>query len=953
MRKLITTFCFLLVGLLLAAQTNVTRIEGVVLEANIAAAPIDFANVSLQPAGVYTLTNARGEFVFDRVNPGRATIRIEFLGMVPIDTTVVIQPGRIHRFEFRMQTESFRLQEVTVVATQNKAGQSTSSVISRQAIDHMQASTLTDIMQLLPGVQITSPDLTRANYVSIRGFGPADRRFGEQRSGENKALSNSNSFGTAIIVDGAPLSSNANLQSLDAIKDVSNYYTTVGGYGGASNGTRIDAGLDTRTLSLDNVESVEIIRGIPSVEYGDLSSGAIIVKSKTGPSPLQVRFKINPLTYQGSLSKGIALKENRGVLNLSGDYLYGVTNPTETYDHYQRFTAKGIWAKYFGKLYASTALDLWYGRDSRKPYAQDERTDRTGSSNEFGIGFNHNGTLIANQGWFQSLEYVVAGRYVDKLESYNWLIGSAATQYSTSKIDGTIVGNNPGERLYDVDGNEITRIPSGAEKVWATYLPNEYVSEYEIGGKEINVNAKIKANFYKQWETANNRIILGADYKMDGNRGKGVVYDDMTPPRYNGSNRGYRSRPFTEVPFIHQVGLFAEDRLQASLGSRDLLLTAGARFDYINGKTVVAPRTNLAIDLFPNLITLRGGYGITAKAPNLMHLYPENAYFDYRITSFSNLPTDLTIVKTRVYDPTNPDLKIATNRKQEVGLDLNLGKRRRLSLTWFDELRENDYRFGISINSYISELNQEYILRDGKLVEGNLLRIYNAFNQPVNDVYHHNRGLEFELDLGRFDAIRTSLFINGAYLHRESKLQGPEFVANSRPGSIERYIGIFDQHRKTEFYETALTTFRITHNIPSIGFVVTLTPQIIWILNEWDVFNNNWQNDGYEVIDRYISYNDGLIHTYDKSKGRGGEEFEYLMPLFSSSDYREFSEKAISQIYFHLNLTKEIGDSFTASFFVNNLFNSRPKYQSTKEPGKMVELGQKIYFGFELKMLIK
>ena len=30
MRKLLTTFCFLLVGLLLFAQTNVTRIEGVV-----------------------------------------------------------------------------------------------------------------------------------------------------------------------------------------------------------------------------------------------------------------------------------------------------------------------------------------------------------------------------------------------------------------------------------------------------------------------------------------------------------------------------------------------------------------------------------------------------------------------------------------------------------------------------------------------------------------------------------------------------------------------------------------------------------------------------------------------------------------------------------------------------------------------------------------------------------
>lgn len=52
-------------------------------------------------------------------------------------------------------------------------------------------------------------------------------------------------------------------------------------------------GTDLRTISPDNIESVEVIRGIPSVEYGNLTSGAVIIKTKSGVTPLEAKVKLD------------------------------------------------------------------------------------------------------------------------------------------------------------------------------------------------------------------------------------------------------------------------------------------------------------------------------------------------------------------------------------------------------------------------------------------------------------------------------------------------------------------------------------------------------------------------------------------------------------------------------------------------------------------------------------
>ena len=48
------------------------------------------------------------------------------------------------------------------------------------------------------------------------------------------------------------------------------------------------------------------------------------------------------------------------------------------------------------------------------------------------------------------------------------------------------------------------------------------------------------------------------------------------------------------------------------------------RYDHVSvaGGTF-SPRVNASFDVIPHWLTIRGGYGITAKMPTLLYLYPE------------------------------------------------------------------------------------------------------------------------------------------------------------------------------------------------------------------------------------------------------------------------------------------------------------------------------------------
>lgn len=108
----------------------------------------------------------------------------------------------------------------------------------------MQVSNVSDISALLPGGKTKVPDLTTNNIFSLRDGG--------------STVGNA-AFGTAVEVDGVRIGNNGSFGNMN--------------------------GADTRNITVADIESVEVITGVPSAEYGDLNSGMVKIHTRKGKHP--------------------------------------------------------------------------------------------------------------------------------------------------------------------------------------------------------------------------------------------------------------------------------------------------------------------------------------------------------------------------------------------------------------------------------------------------------------------------------------------------------------------------------------------------------------------------------------------------------------------------------------------------------------------------------------------
>ncbi|MDR9830557.1 TonB-dependent receptor plug domain-containing protein, partial [Vibrio sp. FNV 38] len=193
-----------------------------------------------------------GTFSVTKVQPGTYVLKASLLGYVDLEQSLKVDRD-ISGLTLALTYNTLALEGVTVTASYPKDGTGTTHNIGRDALNHLQLSNMSDMLALLPGGKTVNPDLTAATELTVRGGG----------SGAGNAA-----FGTAVEVNGVRMGDNA-------------------AFGGL-------AGVDTRSLQVENIESVEVVSGVPSAEYGDLGSGMVRVTTRKGRTPVQATFSVNP-----------------------------------------------------------------------------------------------------------------------------------------------------------------------------------------------------------------------------------------------------------------------------------------------------------------------------------------------------------------------------------------------------------------------------------------------------------------------------------------------------------------------------------------------------------------------------------------------------------------------------------------------------------------------------------
>ncbi len=294
----------------LFAQSEKVSLSGTIQDAK-SGETLPFVVVNIKELNQWTTSDINGKFSFKDVKKGEYTLTASCLGYKDYEMKINLNKN-IEKYVLKLEEQTLALKEVTVTATAGNKLNSSSS-IKKAALEHVQASSIVDVMQLLPGSLTINPNLNDITKLTIRDVTGKDA---------------TNSFGTAVIVDGARMSNDANMQMASTALSSQGISSSAG------------TGIDARQIAVDNIESIEVIRGIASAEYGDLNSGAVIVKTKAGRSPLEVRFKTDPKIKQVYAGKGFALGENKGFLNIDADYVQSQNDIRTPAKSYNRLTAQ-------------------------------------------------------------------------------------------------------------------------------------------------------------------------------------------------------------------------------------------------------------------------------------------------------------------------------------------------------------------------------------------------------------------------------------------------------------------------------------------------------------------------------------------------------------------------------------------------------------------------------------
>lgn len=960
---LVSLFFFLVSGIASHAEDRDSlkyKVAGVVLD-NDSGEPVYMATVIVKELDLWTSTDMDGSFELKDIPAGKFTIEFSLLGYETYTKVFDIKKD-ITSLEIKLMITNLMLNEVVVVA--KEGGEITSaSNISKQTIEHIQPSSLKDVMQLLPGNVTENPTLTSTNTLSIRDI----------------SNNSANIAGTALIVDGGAVSNDANMQMMSAGNAMNsgqmNTQSTAGG------------GIDVRQISTDNIESVEVIRGIPSVEYGDLTSGVVVVKTKAGVSPWNIRLKTDPRLKQVSLGKGFSLGEKNGIMNVNADYANAYSDIRTPSSAYNRVNFQlGYYNNFNNKLTMNVSLRGNYSNATNKS-DPDLFLNEISSERDMGLNLNIHGKWIINKPWLTNIKFVV--------------LGSIADQRSRSKKYQGTAGYTPtSSSMTDSEGLGFFTEP-------------QYYSDVTIYGLPIDASARLTANLFGQYGKITNKFFIGAEWNIEGNNGRGKVFDLHCPPS-PGSASAFRERSYKDIPFLNRITGFAEDNFRFPIGRTELELQAGVRVNGIFARNVntsnffsVEPRTNLKYTIidkksgFRNL-SLRGGWGIAYKMAPMAFLYPEDAYKDMVSFSYNDFDANnygMNVITTKRVATNNVDLRPQKSENIEAGIEFDAGFMNG-SIVYFNEKLTHGFgftteyipmkyqRFGYEwvngnpvYTAPPSGVEPIYVNGD---VTYNFIKMpkindttFMSLSRPVNNITNHKWGIEYTFDFAQIEAIRTTLNLSGAYMFMRTEKDGMamRLHAGGSYGRTYPYVGIYAGSASSSngsIRERFNTNLRIITHIPKIAMVVTLTAQLIFMDRSKTLceYNNEslpyFYNENNERISGAEAMEDRehtkLINPL-YIMNRAGEMIPFTQEMERDPAYHDLILSTNTGTYYvkqgfpfygmlNLRITKEIKDIATFSFYANNFLNLRGRVKNNVT-GYPSDRNTPIYFGAEIKINIK
>ena len=896
--------------------------------------PIEFASILMKENGLWAITGADGSFHIKNIPAGKVVLTIQCLGYATRQIALDINKD-IPRLRINLKQENLKLDEVTVTAKRKDNESTTSYTIDRAALDQQQLLNVSDIATLLPGGKTVNATLMSDNRMALRS--------GSQEKG-------SPSFGTAIEVDGMRLDNNA----------------TAGETAGAS----------TRTISSSNIESIEIVTGIPSVEYGDLSNGVVKVNTRKGKSPFIVEGKLNQHTQQIALNKGFDLGSRSGVLNASFEHARSFSNAASPHTAYQRNILSLNYMNIFMRETTPLTLNIGLTGNIGGYNAEadpDNELDDYSKSRDNNLRAHFELNWLLNKKWITNLSLRGSLSTADrKSEDYTHTNSATTLANLHAMEEGYFIATN-------YDSNPNAPIILGPTGYWHVKQFND--------SKPINGSLRLKADWTRRFDKMMSRLMLGAEYTGSRNNGQGSYYDDL---RYAPTWREYR---YDDLPALNNIALYAEEKVSIPTSKLSTLeITAGLRDDItiINGSeygtvSSLSPRFNGRYTFWKNRrkrvvseLVLHAGWGKSVKLPSFQVLYPSPSYYDIEVFRSPSTANNTTVSAwyTRPSKALyNPDLKWQYTNQTDIGIEMNI-KGTRVSLSAFHHRTYNPYMATTEYTPFsyyytpVSALEGLTIPTDGRtytidpttgtvtvssadgssaVVPNNERRFYLSNTRYINASPLDRYGLEWIIDFKQFKALNTSLRFDGNYYYYKSEdetLFASMHNSNTKmtgTGEPYQYIGWYRGTNGTSTAQTSIAngaiskTFNlnttITTHIPKIRLIMAL--RIESTLYSYRKNLSNFEGDVYPEYYTTWDAPDTKIPFAEKfqwAKDNDATLYNDLQNLVvhPNTAYVMNANRISAYYSANLSVTKEIGDHVSISFYANNFFNNMKTVHSSQ-----------------------
>lgn len=939
LRQFLLMILLLVSADVMTAQQNraLFSISGKVVDAK-TGEPVIGAAVNVEDTGIWAISDENGKFFLPDIRPGDYAVQFSCLGFVDKRLSFVVKKD-IPNLTIKLDQNTLALNSVVVTAERDKEGMNTSLKFGANALNHLQMSNVTDISALLPGGKTVNPDLTTDNAVSLRSGGLA---------------AGNAAFGTALEVDGVRVGNNASFGSM--------------------------SGTGTRNISTENVQSIEVITGVPSAEYGDLNSGMVRINTRKGLTPWNITFAVNPRTYQASASKGIDLMKNRGVLNVSAEWTRATQKLSSPYTSYTR---RGFSASYSNTFKNVLKFEV-------------------GATGNIG-GMNTKNDPDAYKGtWSKVRDNVLRAN-----TSLTWLLRKS--WITNLKLDASVNYND--NRSQDhAYGSSASMLPAVHSELAGYYLadrlPVSYFSDKVIDSKELDYAASLKYEWFKKSGKRLSKLKAGVQWKANGNVGEGEYYKDPSV-----AANGYRPRPYSQYPFMHNVAAYIEEDYTFPIGKTSLQISAGLRLenlfvkdtDYKNVSSL-SPRFNAKWKISDNL-SIRGGWGVSEKLPSFYILYPVQKYRDIQTFGFSHGDSSSYVYYTQPYKMLfNENLKWQKNYNAEFGIEAYF-LRTSVSLVGFFNKTKNPYTYQNIYTPFsynIMSVPSGYTVPDNPeiRVDSQTGQVYmrgsnEEFWTPMatkvtdktffesqmpgngDDIYR--TGAELIVDFPEIAPIRTKfrLDANYAYTHYIDNTLNWTYRTGWSHTSLSnrsyQYVGIYANggesgtYNGKESHSLNANLTAITH-IPEARIVITCRLEMSLLSRfrnlsryQGKEYAYNVNADGVESIGgsiydsnnytaiRPVKYMDenGDVHDFT-DKEASDPAFANL--IIKSGNAYTFSQDGYgAYLSANLSVTKEIGDHVSLSFFANNFTNSR-MYVTSKATGVSAIFTPAFYYGLTCRL---